>query len=77
MARRRSRPPAKGHAGWTEAHVRRLFWRAGFGATPQEAATWARRGKTATLDHLVEVTATPRYVGPEPMVEVEAAQLAQ
>ena len=33
------------HRGWTEAHVRRLFWRAGFGATPREARHWARRGK--------------------------------
>ena len=32
---------------WSEAHVRRLFWRAGFGATPREARHWARRGKAA------------------------------
>jgi uncharacterized protein (DUF1800 family) len=36
-------------ASWTEAHVRRLCWRAGFGATPAEARRWARRGKRATL----------------------------
>ena len=29
---------------------RRLFWRAGFGATPAEARRWARRGRAATLD---------------------------
>ena len=29
--------------------MRRLFWRAGFGATPREARHWARRGKAATI----------------------------
>ncbi|MDX6672225.1 MAG: hypothetical protein QOI91_2588 [Solirubrobacteraceae bacterium] len=42
------RAPA-GSGPWTEAHVRRLFWRAGFGARPDEAAEWARRGRDATL----------------------------
>jgi uncharacterized protein (DUF1800 family) len=42
-----------GSPGWTEAHVRRLFWRAGFGATPAEARRWAKRGKAATLDFIV------------------------
>ena len=46
-ARRRARHRRK--RGWSEAHVRRLFWRAGFGATPREARHWARRGKKATL----------------------------
>ncbi len=49
---RKPRPQA-GTAGWTEAHVRRLFWRAGFGATPLEARRWAQRGKEATLDFVV------------------------
>src|SRR5918997_33012 len=39
--------------GWTERHVRRLFWRAGFGATPREAAHWSRRGKAATIRWLL------------------------
>jgi len=39
---------------WTEAHVRRLFWRAGFGATPAEARGWAKRGRAATLDWVVD-----------------------
>ena len=34
--------------------MRRLFWRAGFGATPREAHHWARRGKAATLNHLLD-----------------------
>jgi uncharacterized protein (DUF1800 family) len=46
-ARRRARHRRR--RGWSEAHVRRLFWRAGFGATPREARHWARRGKKATL----------------------------
>ena len=52
-AHRRARQPRAGSAGWTEAHVRRLFWRAGFGATPAEARRWAKRGKAATLDFVV------------------------
>jgi len=39
---------------WTEAHVRRLFWRAGFGATPAEAARWAQAGQDATIKHLLD-----------------------
>ena len=51
--RRRTRRPAGSPRTWTEAHVRRVFWRAGFGATAKEARTWSRRGKAATLDWLV------------------------
>jgi uncharacterized protein (DUF1800 family) len=39
---------------WTEDHVRRLFWRAGFGATPEEARKWARRGEAATLTRVLD-----------------------
>jgi uncharacterized protein (DUF1800 family) len=45
--------------GWSEAHVRRLFWRAGFGATPREARHWARRGKAATIRWLLEGGRSP------------------
>ena len=38
---------------WTEAHVRRLFWRAAFGATPAEAKAFAARGKAATIKWLL------------------------
>ena len=38
---------------WSEAHVRRLFWRAGFGATPAEAARWAQAGQDATVKYLL------------------------
>jgi Protein of unknown function (DUF1800) len=38
---------------WSEAHVRRLFWRAGFGATPAEAARWASAGQDATIHYLL------------------------
>src|SRR5690349_9832286 len=38
---------------WSEAHVRRLFWRAGFGATPAEAARWASAGQDATVKYLL------------------------
>jgi uncharacterized protein (DUF1800 family) len=39
---------------WSEAHVRRLFWRAGFGATPAEAARWASAGQDATIRYLLD-----------------------
>jgi uncharacterized protein (DUF1800 family) len=54
------------HAGWNEAHVRRLFWRAGFGATPREARHWARRGKSAAIRWLLHggVAPAPRIAGP-------------
>ena len=58
---RRRRPD-----GWTERHVRRLFWRAGFGATPREAAHWARKGKPATIRWLLHggPAPLPRIAGP-------------
>ena len=45
--------------------MRRLFWRAGFGATPREAAHWARRGKAATIRWLLNG-------GPAPVPRVPA-----
>ena len=62
MARKRRR-----HRGWTEAHVRRVFWRAGFGATPREAHHWARRGKGATIRWLLHGghSPAPRIKGPD------------
>ena len=56
---------AGSRSAWSEAHVRRLFWRAGFGATPKEAALWAGRGKQATIDWLVS-GGSSKLVGPAP-----------
>lgn len=77
MARRRRAPArprrAAGSGGWTEAHVHRLFWRAGFGATAAEARTWARRGRRATLDWIVDgPSGGTRLSGPAPRVEGRA-----
>jgi uncharacterized protein (DUF1800 family) len=66
-ARRRARRPAR--SGWTEAHVRRLFWRAGFGATPAEARRWAVRGRVATLNWVVDGGPGPRLRGSAPTVK--------
>jgi uncharacterized protein (DUF1800 family) len=63
--RRRRRTPS---AGWTEAHVRRLFWRAGFGATPAEARRWAARGRAATLKWVVDGGPGPQLRGSAPTV---------
>jgi uncharacterized protein DUF1800 len=58
--RRRKRKPVRkaprraASGAWTEAHVRRLFWRAGFGARPDEIAEWARRGRDATLRFVLD-----------------------
>jgi uncharacterized protein (DUF1501 family) len=56
-------------ANWTAAHVRRLFWRAGFGARPDEVRQWTRRGKDATIDWLVGAQGEPRYTGPAPSAD--------
>jgi uncharacterized protein (DUF1800 family) len=57
-------------SGWSEAHVRRLFWRAGFGATPAEARRWARAGRAATLDWVVDgPPGGARLRGPAPRTE--------
>lgn len=69
-ARRPVRRREAGSAGWTEAHVRRLFWRAGFGATPAEARRWAKRGKRATLDYVVNgPPGGAKLRGPAPRVD--------
>ncbi|HKR99985.1 MAG TPA: DUF1800 family protein, partial [Candidatus Dormibacteraeota bacterium] len=60
---------AKPSGHWTEAHVRRLFWRAGFGATPEEVAKWARRGKKATLRWVLNGGRGPSVIGPAPTVD--------
>src|SRR2546430_15222687 len=67
MAARRGRRRTASSA-WTEAHVRRLFWRAGFGATPAEARRWAARGRTATLKWVVDGGPGPQRRGPAPTV---------
>ncbi|MBB4663182.1 DUF1800 domain-containing protein [Conexibacter arvalis] len=82
MARRRRAPrrraarrkaasrPSRNRGGWTEAHVHRLFWRAGFGATAAEARRWARRGRAATLDWIVDgPPGGTRLTGPAPRVD--------
>src|SRR3954462_6287903 len=52
---------------WTEDHVRRLHWRAGFGARPHEAAHWAAAGRDASIRALFD--ARPVLVGPPPTVD--------
>ncbi|HVE67343.1 MAG TPA: DUF1800 domain-containing protein [Solirubrobacteraceae bacterium] len=75
---RRRRPPrrkpvrrrAAPSGPWTEAHVNRLFWRAGFGARPDEAAFWVKQGRSATLRYVLD--GGPQgsaLVGPAPSVE--------
>ncbi|HEU0023418.1 MAG TPA: DUF1800 domain-containing protein [Thermoleophilaceae bacterium] len=39
--------------------MRRLFWRAGFGATPREARYWARKGKARTIRWLLNGGPSP------------------
>jgi uncharacterized protein (DUF1800 family) len=49
---------------WSEEHVRRLFWRAGFGATPAQARHFAREGKSATLRWILDGDGGPELAGP-------------
>jgi uncharacterized protein (DUF1800 family) len=59
----------RGHR-WSEEHVRRVFWRAGFGATPHEASRFAHAGQAATLAYLLDGPAHgPTLRGPEPRVK--------
>lgn len=67
MARRRTSSHRRD--GWTEAHVRRLFWRAGFGATKKEAAYWARRSKAQTIAWLLNGGPGPHVKLPAPRVD--------
>jgi uncharacterized protein (DUF1800 family) len=53
---------------WTEQHVRRLFWRAGFGASPEEAARWAKAGQQATIRWIMNGGGGPELKGPPPRV---------
>jgi uncharacterized protein (DUF1800 family) len=62
--RRRTR-----RSGWTDAHVRRLLWRAGFGPRPGEVTKWQRRGMAAALDWLVTARGAPRYRGSAPSAD--------
>jgi len=52
---------------WTDAHVRRLFWRAGFGATPDEVARWSAAGRAATIAWLLDGPAG--MAGPPPTAD--------
>jgi uncharacterized protein (DUF1800 family) len=54
---------------WTEAHVRRLFWRAGFGARPDEVAKWTSAGRDATIAWFLNGGGGPELVGPEPRTQ--------
>ncbi|MEA2403741.1 MAG: hypothetical protein QOE08_388, partial [Thermoleophilaceae bacterium] len=54
---------------WSEKHVRRLFWRAGFGATPEEAARWANAGRSATLKWILDGERGPDLVGTAPTAD--------
>ena len=69
MARKRKRPRRKRKPPWTESHVRRLFWRAGFGATGDEARRWAGRGRRATLKWVMAGDGPAALKGPEPSAD--------
>ena len=52
---------------WSEEHVRRLHWRAGFGARPDEASRWASAGQDAAIRALFDTKA--KLAGPAPTVD--------
>jgi uncharacterized protein (DUF1800 family) len=70
--RRRPRTRPRPAGNWTEAHVRRLFWRAGFGPRPGEAARWAARGRAATLRWFLDGGRGAALVGPPPRADGNA-----
>ena len=60
---------ARPSSRWTDLHVRRLFWRAGFGATETEAKHYAKRGRQASLNWILNGGGGPSMVGPTPTVD--------
>jgi uncharacterized protein (DUF1800 family) len=54
---------------WTKAHVRRVFWRAGFGATAADASRFAKAGRKATLDWLMRGDGPAKLEGPSPSAD--------
>jgi uncharacterized protein (DUF1800 family) len=54
---------------WTQDHVRRLFWRAGFGATPSEAKHYAHAGRARSLHAALNGIGGPELKGPAPTVK--------
>jgi uncharacterized protein (DUF1800 family) len=60
---------ARPSSRWNDLHVRRLFWRAGFGATEKEAKHYAKRGKQATLNWILNGGRGPSMIGPTPTVD--------
>ena len=57
--------------GFSEAHVRRVFWRAGFGATEREATRWAKRGRAATLEWLLRPNGKPARLVPGSRLQLD------
>jgi uncharacterized protein (DUF1800 family) len=55
---------------WTEQHVRRLWWRAGFGATEAEARHWAAQGKAKAVGHLLS-GGSSKLTGPAPAMPID------
>jgi uncharacterized protein (DUF1800 family) len=51
---------------WTEKHVRRLFWRAGFGATPDEVRRFTALGQNASVKWMLNGAGGAALVGPPP-----------
>jgi uncharacterized protein (DUF1800 family) len=54
--------------GWSEAHARRILWRAGFGGTPHEIRRATHAGRAATIARLLEPNGHKAPLkGPAPM----------
>ncbi len=49
--------------------MRRLFWRAGFGATADEARHWRARGRRRTLDWVLAGDGAAQLRGPDPSAD--------
>src|SRR4051812_3505368 len=69
--RRHHKRRRKHRMPWTEAHVRRVFWRAGFGATAEEAQHFAGAGRSATIRWLVDGDGPAELHGPAPSADGE------
>src|SRR4051812_33869420 len=53
---------------WSEKHVRRLLWRAGFGPRPNEVAHLVSMGRLGAFRWLLDGPRGPALAGPAPRI---------
>src|SRR3954471_3220230 len=60
-------PPGPAPELLSTAMVDRLFWRAGFGPTPEQRASWAGRPRAELVDWMLNTPASRQAIAPPPL----------